>query len=240
MKNEGYETDQMLADYLGFHFASAETVMPWMKSLQALADFPVRTTSYFEQRKGGRSLDLGCAVGRSSWELSLLSTEVVGIDFSHAFIAAADAMAQDGEVGISWQGEGCEREELKLSAPRGNRDALSFEQGDAMDLREDLGSFRRVHASNLICRLPEPERFLNRLPSLVEDGGELVLATPFSWLEEYTPKENWPKGSSFAWLKSYLEGSFDLIETNDEPFLIREHARKYQLVFSKVSYWRKK
>jgi len=240
MKNEGYETDQMLSDYLGFHFASASKVMPWQDSLQELADFPVRTTRYFEQEKGGRSLDLGCAVGRSSWELSLVSDSVIGIDFSHIFINAAHKMRDEGRVSIAWQNEGREMEELVLEAPRGNAETLHFEQGDAMNLRPDLGSFRRVHASNLICRLPQPELLLKRLPELVESGGELVLATPFSWLEEYTPKDHWPKGDSFQWLTNGLDRSFELIETNDEPFLIREHARKYQLVFSKVSYWRRR
>ncbi len=240
MKNEGYETDQMLSDYLGFHFASAAQVMPWSKALQELADFPVRTTRYFESPKGGRSLDLGCAVGRSSWELSLVSEEVIGIDFSHAFIDAANDMRDQKKRTIAWQSEGSQHSSLELIAPAGNADVMSFEQGDAMSLREDLGAFQRVHASNLICRLPEPMRFLERVPELVESGGELVLATPFSWLEEYTPKSQWPEGDSFEWLTGHLEEHFEFVRSADEPFLIREHGRKYQLVFSKVSHWKRR
>ena len=52
------------------------------------------------------------------------------------------------------------------------------------DLPNDLGSFDIVHAANLICRLPNPMLFLDRLPELVkEGGGSLLLATPFTWLE---------------------------------------------------------
>jgi 2-polyprenyl-3-methyl-5-hydroxy-6-metoxy-1,4-benzoquinol methylase len=35
-----------------------------------------------------RALDIGCAVGRSSFELARNFKEVVGIDFSHRFVLA--------------------------------------------------------------------------------------------------------------------------------------------------------
>ena len=109
-----------------------------------------------------------------------------------------------------------------------------------MSLREDLGSFDRVHAANLVCRLPEPRRFLNRLPNLVNPGGELVLATPCTWLEEFTKKENWPEGRTLDWLRNELEDNFELKSTADEPFLIRETARKFQWTVSQVTKWRRK
>lgn len=51
--------------------------------------------------------------------------------------------------------------------------------------------------ANLICRLKNPMDCLNRLfgnNALVKKGGYLVLTTPFSWLEEFTPKSNWIGG----------------------------------------------
>ena len=38
----------------------------------------------------GRALDIGCAVGRTTIELATLFDEVIGIDLSNAFIAAAN------------------------------------------------------------------------------------------------------------------------------------------------------
>ena len=55
-------------------------------------------------------------------------------------------------------------------------------------LEEDLGSFDLVHAANLLCRLPNPQAFLDRLNELVAPGGQLLLTTPFTWLEDFTPK----------------------------------------------------
>ena len=42
-----------------------------------------------------------------------------------------------------------------------------------MNLPSSLDSYDLVHAANLICRLPEPKKFLNRLPDLVKKGGYL-------------------------------------------------------------------
>ena len=109
-----------------------------------------------------------------------------------------------------------------------------------MDLREDLGSFDRVLAANLLCRLRDPGRLLMRLPGLVKPGGELVLTTPCTWLEEFTPPGNWPPDGTFDWLKSELEGEFDLVAEQDEPFLIRETARKFQWTVAMLTRWRRR
>jgi len=109
---------------------------------------------------------------------------------------------------------------------------VAFEVGDAMALREDLGSFDVVLAANLLCRLPDPRKFLARLPSLVRTGGQLLLTTPFTWLKEYTPREHWIGGrgdaSSADVLTDLLSPHFELRFQKDLPFLIRKHARKYQ------------
>jgi SAM-dependent methyltransferase len=117
---------------------------------------------------------------------------------------------------------------------------LVFRQGDAMDLPEDLGTFDRVHAANLLCRLPEPDRLLARFASLVRPGGELVLATPCTWLEDFTPIGNWPEGETFDWLAKWLQPDFELVRRGEEPFLIRETARKFQWTRSMMTLWRRK
>ena len=40
-----------------------------------------------------RALDVGCAVGGASFHLSTDFAEVVGIDFSHAFVDMANALS---------------------------------------------------------------------------------------------------------------------------------------------------
>ena len=71
---------------------------------------------------------------------------------------------------------------------------VRFRVGDACRLPKELAPVDAILAANLICRLPDPSLFLNDLPRLVKPGGIVVLTTPFSWLEAWTPKQRWLGG----------------------------------------------
>ena len=241
MSTNPYETERLLAEYLLFHFGSADEILPASApgGMRDALDFAVRTTRHFSLGTVARTLDLGCAVGRSTYELSRDSSETIGIDFSQNFIRAAAALA-DGPLAYQRLDEAHRRTDLLAQLPTGLPiGKVSFETGDAMHLRPDLGTFDRVHAANLLCRLPEPNRLLARLPDLVKPGAELVLATPCTWLAEFTPPENWPPARTFDWLQSKLTPAFSLELLTDEPFLIRETARKFQWTTSQVTVWRR-
>lgn len=239
-----YESDKLLAEYLLFHYGTAEEILPpgreWPPGMREALGFPQRTVAHFSPGHAARGLDLGCAVGRSTFEMAVFCNEVTGIDFSHAFIYAADALRRGETVAYQRVEEGSLRTPLAARMPYDiPADRVRFQQGDAMHLPAELGAFDRVHAANLLCRLPQPRLLLDRLPSLVAPGGELVLATPCTWLEEFTPRENWPPGMTFDWLKSLLEPDFQLLRSSEEPFLIRETARKFQWTLSQVSVWQR-
>lgn len=239
-----YESDKILAEYLLFHFGSADEILPperpWPAGMREALDFPVRTAGHFAAGTVERGLDLGCAVGRSAFEMARSCGEVVGIDFSHAFVNAAEALRRGDVLPYGRREEAALSTPLEARMPEGvDAERLRFTQGDAMDLPEEIGSFDRVHAANLLCRLSEPDRLRVRLPELVKAGGELVLATPCTWLEEFTPPENWPASGTLAWLEASLTSHFTLVRKTDEPFLIRETARKFQWTTSLVTVWRR-
>lgn len=235
-----YETDKLLAEYLLFHYGAPSEILPWDFGPRDALDYPVRVAKHFSEKEVERSLDVGCAVGRSTYELSRSSKKALGIDFSKAFVAAAEAI-KTGPIPIPRLEEAHRKTELAVSLPEGTRpDRAHFQQGDAMNLPANLGSFDRVLAANLICRLSEPRKFLTRLPSLLNSGGELVLATPCTWLEEFTPPDNWPPGSTLDWLKAELAPNFKLLGEANEPFLIRETARKFQWTVALVTKWQRR
>ncbi len=244
MKLGMYESDQLLAEYLLFHYGTADEILPperaWPAGMREALDFPQRTVAHFTAGTVARGLDLGCAVGRSAFELARSCDHVTGIDFSQTFIRAAEALRCGATLTYERLEEGRLRTQLTARKPAGVAgDKLRFCHGDAMQLPADLGSFERVHAANLLCRLAEPQRLLDRLPALVKPGGELVLATPCTWLEEFTPPQHWPPGNTFAWLKAALEPDFLLVRRAEEPFLIRETARKFQWTSALVTVWRR-
>ena len=242
MSKNVYESSKLLSEYLLFHYGTPEEILPEAApgGMAEALDFAVRTQSHFGGEKVGRGLDLGCAVGRSAYEMSRSCAEVLGIDFSHAFVDAAAAL-KNGPLDYSRLDEAHLSTSLKARLPEDlDLSRTSFEQGDAMHLRADLGSFDRVHAANLLCRLTHPLFLLERFPELVRPGGELIIATPCTWLGEFTPPANWPAGSTLEWLKAHLRQSFDFEFTRDEPFLIRETARKFQWTASELSVWTRK
>lgn len=241
-----YESSRLLDEYLLFHYGSLDEALSdngisYPLSMKEAWGFPSRTARGFSNGKVDRGLDLGCSVGAATFAMAEHCREVIGIDYSHSFIAAAERLRNGQQIPYHRVDEGhvatLLHASLKLDFEIKN---IIFEQGDAHHLREDLGTFDRVHAANLLCRLSNPNLLLERFPSLVRDGGELLIATPCTWLENFTPSIHWPSGSTLDWLKSHLERSFDLARTWDEPFLIRETARKFQWSTSQVSLWRRK
>lgn len=242
--NSIYESGKLLSEYLLFHYGAPDEILVpsqvWPAGMREALDFPVRTVGRFSNGYAASGLDLGCAVGRSTFEMARTCDHVTGIDFSHAFIRAAEVLRNGGTLDYERLEEASFSTRLIARAPVGADGArLRFLQGDAMDLPHDLGSFDRVHAANLLCRLPQPKLLLGRLPSLVKPGGELVLATPCTWLEEFTARENWPTCPTFEWLVGILTPDFSLSRQHEEPFLIRETARKFQWTTSLVTVWRR-
>jgi putative 4-mercaptohistidine N1-methyltranferase len=236
-----YESKRYLDEYLLFHYGSDDEVMPWEFGPREALGFGLRTVARFSPGERARALDLGCAVGRSTFELTKTNREVLGIDYSAAFIAAARRLAAGETIAYDRREEGHQSVRLEARLPPDVHPRRArFEVGDATDLRPDLGTFDRVHAANLLCRLPDPQKLLGRLPALVVPGGELVIATPCSWLAEFTPPDRWPPGSTLTWLEHELAGTFEIVRRADEPLLIRETARKFQWTVSLVSVWKRR
>ena len=232
-----YESDRLVREYLLFHYGELDEVLPWKTGPREALRFAQRCVRELINSssvgRDARALDVGCAVGRSSFELAGHCREVIGIDSSAAFIAAAEKIRQDGALPYEYAVEGARTAQATACLPPGiDAERVRFETGDAMDLRNDLGAFDVVLAANLLCRLPDPRVFLARTPSLVKPGGQLLLTTPFTWLEDFTPRDKWIGGvadsESADELARLLEPHFELKLSKDLPFLIREHARKYQ------------
>lgn len=248
-----YETDRLLADYLLFHYGKPEEILPYRFGPSDGLDFAVRVVNDclgVDSISGpGRALDLGCAVGRSSFELARRCDEVVGMDYSRRFIEAAQRVQREGGMPFQRVDEGELTTECVARRPTGvDAGRVSFEVGDACDLRDHLSDFDVVLMANLIDRLPDPRRCLARLPGLLKPGGQLVIASPFTWMEEYTPKAKWLGGyeqdggrvGTFDALVEFLAPDFELERSVDLPFLIREHARKFQWSVSRAGTWRRR
>jgi len=259
-----YEGSRAVDEYLQMHFGTLAEVFPYSAGASDALRFPERCADQVlgalqangQAPDGGAVLDVGCAVGGASFSLAQLGfARVDAVDFSNAFIDAAQSLQRDGKVGYTTLAEGARTEPRVAQVPGGpaarSQEVLSFSQGDACALEplRDAGTLRAdgydaVLAANLLCRLPRPRAFLQTCSAwLVRPGGVLVLLTPFSWLEQWTPQSEWIGGgekvSSEELEREMTSLGFGLRSRSEVPFLIREHARKFQYGVSECTVWRR-
>ncbi|MGO8674978.1 MAG: methyltransferase domain-containing protein [Limisphaerales bacterium] len=237
MTENPYETRRYLDEYLLFHYGQPRRVCPFGFIRPELLRFHQRLRRECLLPIRGRgptsALDIGCGVGRFTFELGCLTDRALGLDSSRRFIDAARRMAREGAVSVRVAECGGQLSRRALSLPRGlSSTGVEFETGDALDLGGlPERAFQVVAAINLLCRLGSPRRFLEQAPRLVAPGGQFLLASPFSWLEQYTPRREWLTSRQ---VRELLRPDFRLRRRRDLPLLIREHRRKYQFIVSEV------
>ena len=244
-----YETNSALSQYLLFHYGEDHNLMPFSLVEKNALHFPVRCVTECVNKeilsKSAKGLDIGCAVGRTSFELSRYCKNVTAIDNSSLFISAAKTLQQVGCLEYTIQEEGGDESTHIAQLPdKVNAQSVNFICSDIMDVASSLEGFEVVIAANLLCRLHNPKKFLETLSKLVIPGGQLILTSPYSWQEEYTSLIHWlnrkDNKRALDSLQKILNKDFDLNRFFDMPFLIREHYRKYQLGVAQATVWERK
>jgi SAM-dependent methyltransferase len=236
-----YETERYVNEYLLFHYGAPSNLCPFNfvpkpflrfhERIRAECLLPIKPS-----KSPTNALDIGCAVGRFTFELASVVDEALGIDNSKHFIQAARRLVRNPTVAIKIKESGSGWSNRSVGVPRPLRGAnVRFEVGDALAL-PDYGEFDIVAALNLLCRLPAPRKFLQQVCAFLKPGGQLILSSPFSWLQEYTPRRAW---LTSAQVEACLRPELRLVRRRDLPFLIREHRRKYQLVVAEVMTFQK-
>ncbi len=241
-----YETDTLSAQYCDAHYGDEHFGVP-----NFTATCAALCLELMQGRATSQALDLGCAVGRASFELARGGFDkVTGVDFSTRFFRLAARMQEEGYLRYAFpeEGEICSFHEITL-ADLGldeYRDQVEFFQGDACNLPEKFTGYDLVLATNLIDRLYAPRAFLAAIHQRINPGGLLVLSSPYTWDEAYTKKEEWLGGYRDAgepvWtldtLKEVLAPHFRMLgEPRDVPFVIRETRRKFQHTVAEVTVW---
>lgn len=244
-----YEKDDVVAQYIEFHYG---------RETFGVANFPVAcveaTAEYLEDRPTRRALDIGCATGRSSFELAKYFDHVDAVDLSVRLIEPPTHLQATGaqRYVVPDEGELVSYRDVKLSDFDGYadiKDKISFMQGDACNLADKFKDYDMVFAGNLIDRLYDPEKFLRTIQTRINSGGLLVLISPYSWKEEHTARDKWLGGFKAATAETYstLQGITDILTPEfklvdvprDIPFSIRKTKRNFTHGISEMSVWEK-
>lgn len=242
-----YTTDSIISQYC--HFG-------WGDNRLGVENYPAKCASIalevMKDKPRKKAFDIGCAIGRSSFELARGFDEVIGVDFSARFIQEAEVLKQNGVLRYSMPTEGELESFHEINLKDFNledaREKVSFWQADACNLKPLYKDFDLIFAGNLIDRLYDPKKFLDALAERLNAKGMLILTSPYTWQEESTPKDKWIGGykrdgenvTTLQGLEEILGEDFVLLETRDVPFVIQETARKHQHTIAQMSIWEKK
>ncbi len=240
-----YESDDAVCQYCEFHYGEIHFGVPNFAT--ACAEFCMEQ---MQGRSTERALDIGCAAGRASFELARHFKNVTGLDFSANLIRMGVIMAEQGAIRYTRLEEGeltsyLERRLADVGLEETTR-RVSFFQADACNLKDLYTGYDLVLAANLIDRLYSPSGFLTSIHERINQGGVLVLTSPYTWLTEFTERSEWIGGFRKAGeIYTTLEAITDLLhphfrllgEPRDIPFVIRETARKFQHTLSQATAW---
>ncbi len=246
-KHNTYETDSSIALYCEFHYGD---------EYFNVANFPKKYAEYALQKMQYKNkinaLEIGCAVGRASFELAHEFTQVTGMDFSARFIQVANQLKENATLRYAIPDEGdivrYKETSLKALGFYSIKQRCHFIQQDACDLKPIFQGYDLILGANLIDRLYQPRKFLDNIHHRINDSGLLILTSPYTWLEEFTEKRYWLGGykqngenvTTLDGLKNILLEHFELIDVADIPFVIRETKRKFQHSIAEVSTWQKR
>ncbi len=242
-----YETDQAVSQFCELHFGP---------SYFNVDSFPVQCAKickeYMKNRPKHKALELGCSVGRATFELAKEFDMVHGLDFSARFIRIAFQLQEKGYVRYELCEEGditsFHEHNLREFDLDGLQHKIEFHQADAANLKPHFTGYDLIFGGNLIDRMVNPGRFLTTIHERLNPGGLLILASPYTWLESFTKKNQWIGGyrkdgepyTTLEGLTDLLSPHFSMIAApRDIEFVIRETSRKFQHTVSQFTVWEK-
>ncbi|MFH2047420.1 MAG: methyltransferase domain-containing protein [Pseudomonadota bacterium] len=184
----GYNSKSMLSSYLWSHFSD-------MFNDPGATDAYKVWSSFFRE-SGGFALDIGCSVGRLSFELSRYHSNVIGIDTSISFIKKARELLFKKSLNFDLTIEGLLTEERSCDFDSTwNYDRIDFIVADALRLPFTKNTFSTVTSINVLEKVSRPIQHLadiNRV--LNNEKSMLVFSDPFSWDESVSDPKHWLGG----------------------------------------------
>ncbi|HEV8572065.1 MAG TPA: methyltransferase domain-containing protein [Actinomycetota bacterium] len=149
-------------------------------------------------RPAGPVADLGCSVGRSTFELAAATDDalVLGIDMNIAMLRMASEALRTELVRYPLRRVGMVYEERTAELHPEGADRVDFWCADAQALPFHPETFDLAVSLNLIDSVGSPIDHLKSLRDVVRSGGGALVATPFDWNPSVTQIEAWMGGHS--------------------------------------------
>lgn len=185
----GYNAPVMLSAYMWSHFGYL------LSDARATDAYRVWSRSF--PSTSGDALDVGCAVGRLSLELSKTHERVIGVDTSTAFVAKAREIVRHKNLDFELVIEGNLTERRHVSIDNTwHFENVDFLVADALALPFAKEAFSGVAAINILEKVPDPVKHLREVNRVLDRRQSTFLfSDPFSWDPAFSPPERWLGGS---------------------------------------------
>jgi SAM-dependent methyltransferase len=188
-RKNGYNAPDMLSAYLWSHFSDL------LGEVQATDAY--QTWSNNLQSTDGNALDIGCAVGRLSFEMAKKYERVIGMDTSITFIKKAREILQSKRLNFDLIIEGHLAEPRQYQFNTGwNFEKVEFIVADALALPFRQNDFATVAAINILEKVPDPLKHLEEVNRVLSQrNSRFLFSDPFSWDAKVSPPERWLGGN---------------------------------------------
>lgn len=221
LNNNFYESDESISSYCDLYYGKDNLYTNYVDLLRP----------YLKDLKNSKALDLGCCVGRTSFELAKIYDEVLGIDFSANYINIGVKLKLYDFVNYKIKKEDKTFEERAISLKDFDlekvKDKVSFMQGDACNLKEIYKDFDLIFYSSLIDKLYYPKKFLEDVSRRINKNGFFVFLSSHNWFNEYINENN-----------LFLE--FELLDKIEVSSFIKMKNKNYENKTLLMSVWKKK
>jgi SAM-dependent methyltransferase len=230
-----------LGAYLDSHygeFAVGSFQRQQWESASGYWDKIVEFASPGQDKKYGLSLDVGCSVGRCTFELARLSRIAVGLDLRFEPVRLAAKFEREKKVVVHRRVHGLKFEEYETSF-KPSQNAF-FMVADCLDPPFTMEQFDVVTSLNLIDTIKFPLMLLGQINALLCSGGTLVLSSPYEWRADITNPVEWLDRGDLdgpLMLRGILEGNllpeldmkYDIEKVLDAVWSLRNHDRYWSI-----------
>lgn len=152
--------------------------------------------SIIDNTISGPALDIGCAVGRSTFEVATRTGELtLGIDLNFSLLRLAQTVLLEGRVQFPLKRTGIVYDQHEFDVHMPNRNNVDFWACDASALPFDSEHFNFISALNVLDTVNSPVAFLKSIDDALATNGALLLSTPYDWSPP-VPLQNWLGGHS--------------------------------------------
>ena len=239
--SNGYNSRSMLSAYLWSHYCD-------------LLNDPKATDAYelwtkLVNRSHGIGLDIGCAVGRLSFEMSRTHQRVIGIDTSYSFIYHARELLDSRHLDFNMIIEGNISENRQCDLPQDwQYENVEFIVADAMALPFQPQLFSTVSSINILEKVPNPIQHITEANRVLSDEDAMfIFSDPFSWDESVSTPDLWLGGKSegeyagrgldvisrlFSGKNKLIQPQLDVVEQGAVSWKIRKTENLWESITS--------